>query len=357
MIEIEGLSINLGEFHLRDIGLGINDGEYMVLLGPTGAGKTVLLECIMGIYRPRTGRIIVDGTDVTRLYPEERNVGFVPQDYALFPNMTVRQNIAYGLKARKAPRESVESRTAAMLDSLGIAHLHHRLPLNLSGGERQRVALGRALVTRPRILLLDEPLSALDENLRAELAAELVRIQRSLGGTFLHVCHSFDEAAEVADRVAIMKDGTIVQVGTIREILDRPASLFVARFTRARNFLDGIALPAESGGRIELGGGLSLSAARHDAAGEVTIVIRPEDVQILNGSCSNRCGAVCGRIASLRAKHMFTEIVLDQPLPLVVLDRSGRAAEARVGDELLVRIPPEAVKVFRREPSCPQPAS
>jgi len=282
MIEIRQLSIDLGEFHLRGIDLAINDGEYMVLLGPTGAGKTVLLECIVGIYRPMAGRIVVDGTDVTRLYPEERNVGFVPQDYALFPNMTVKQNIAYGLKAQKAARAEIEAKTAEMMESLGIAHLHYRLPLNLSGGERQRVALGRALVTRPRILLLDEPLSALDENLRAELAAELVRIQRSLHGTFLHVCHSLDEASDVADRVAIMHEGTIVQVGTIAEIIARPVSLFVARFTRTRNLLDGIALPAECGWRIELLNGFSLPVAQCDAAGEVTVAIRPENVQILN---------------------------------------------------------------------------
>jgi len=348
MIEIKNLSIDLGEFHLRGIDLAINDGEYLVLLGPTGAGKTVLLECIVGIFRPKTGRIVVEGIDVTRLYPEERNVGFVPQDYALFPNMTVKANVAYGLNARKAPRAEVESKTAKMLDSLDMAHLHYRLPLNLSGGERQRVALGRALVTQPRILLLDEPLSALDENLRAELAAELVRVQRSLHGTFLHVCHSFEEAADVADRVAIMKGGTIVQVGTIGEIIEQPASLFVARFTRARNFLDGTARPAASGSVIELDCGLSLAAMHGCADGEVTVAIRPEDVQIFNGYPASGAGVLRGRIASLRHKPMFTEITLEAPVPLVVLDRGGRAAEARVGDELLVRIPPQAVKVFPR---------
>jgi len=357
MIEIQHLSIDLGEFHLRDVNLAINDGEYLVLLGPTGAGKTVLLECIVGIYRPKAGRIVVDGYDVTGRYPEERNVGFVPQDYALFPNMTVKENVAYGLKARKVARAEIQAKTADMMESLGITHLHYRLPLNLSGGERQRVALGRALVTSPRILLLDEPLSALDENLRAELAAELLRLQRALHGTFLHVCHSLDEASDVADRVAIMHEGTIAQVGTIAEIIARPASLFIARFTRARNFLDGIAIPAESGCRIELGGGLSLAAARCDAAGEVTVVIRPEHVQILNGSVADRGGVLRTRVASVRVKPMATEITLDVPVPLIVLDRGARAAEARVGDELLVRIPPEAIKVFPRERALHESAS
>jgi len=172
MIQIQNLSIDLGEFHLRDIDLRIKQGEYMALLGPTGAGKTVLVECIVGIYHPRQGDMLIDGVDVARLYPEERNVGYVPQDYALFPNMTVAQNLAYGLKARKRPTAEIKDKVEAMMKLLGISHLDYRLPLNLSGGEKQRVALGRALITNPRILLLDEPLSALDENLRSELAAE-----------------------------------------------------------------------------------------------------------------------------------------------------------------------------------------
>jgi len=349
MIEINDLSIDLGEFHLREINLAINDGEYMVVLGPTGAGKSVLLECVVGIYRPGTGRILVDGTDVTRSYPEERNVGFVPQDYALFPNMTVKRNIAYGLRARRAPRGEIEPRCEQMMKLLGISHLHHRLPLNLSGGERQRAALGRALITQPRILLLDEPLSALDENLRAELAAELVRIQRSLHGTFLHVCHSFEEAAEVADRIAIMRDGTIVQVGTIMEIMQKPASLFVARFTRTRNFLHGVARRIDGGCRIELADGLSIAAAARGPEGEVTVAVRPEDLQILSGSSSIQNGVLRARLASVRPRPMFTELAFDAPLPLIALDRSGGLAGARVGEELLVRIPPEAVKVFPRE--------
>ena len=243
MIDIENLSIDLGEFHLRDISLRIHDGEYMVLLGPTGAGKTVLVECIVGIHRPDTGRILIDGRDATRLYPEERNVGFVPQDYALFPNMTVADNVAYGLKARRLPKAEVAERVERMMRLLEVDHLRERLPLNLSGGEKQRVALGRALATEPRVLLLDEPLAALDENLRSELAAELRRVHQAVRGTFLHVCHSFEEAAEVADRVAIINEGRIVQVGNLDEVISGPASLFVARFTRTRNLLDGRAEP------------------------------------------------------------------------------------------------------------------
>ncbi|MBN2359216.1 MAG: ABC transporter ATP-binding protein, partial [Deltaproteobacteria bacterium] len=198
MIEIRDLSIDLGAFHLRHVDLAVQDGEYVALLGPTGAGKTVLLECIVGLHRRHAGAIAVDGIDVTRHFPEERNVGYVPQDYALFPNLTVRQNLAYGLKARRAPAAEIADKVNAMLARLGLGALAQRFPVHLSGGEQQRVALGRALITGPRIVLLDEPLSALDENLRCELAGELRQIQRALQGTFLHVCHNLEEALEVA---------------------------------------------------------------------------------------------------------------------------------------------------------------
>jgi len=351
MIQVENLSIDLGEFHLRHINLAINDGEYMVLLGPTGAGKTVLVECIVGIYRPTTGRILVGGHDVTRLYPEERNIGYVPQDYALFPNMTVARNLAYGLEARRRPRHEVAEKVEHMMSLLGIAHLRHRLPLNLSGGEKQRVALGRALVTRPRILLLDEPLAALDENLRSELAAELRRVQRHLRGTFLHVCHSFEEATDVADRVAIINDGRIVQVGTIDDVLARPASLFVARFTRTRNFFDASAEPAASGARLRIAGGPALLTDADPPPGPVTVGIRPEDIEIA-ADAEARDGQHCfeGTVVAIRRRPTHVEADIDVGVVLVALGpRNGEMSESLIGHSVLVRIPPRAVKVFPRE--------
>ena len=346
MIRIENLSIDLGEFHLRDIDLAIEEGEYMVLLGPTGAGKTVLVECIVGIHRPKTGRVLIGADDVTRLYPEERNVGYVPQDYALFPNMTVAQNLAYGLNARRMPRASIDAKVAEMMDLLGIAHLHYRLPLNLSGGEKQRVALGRALATQPRILLLDEPLAALDENFRAELAAELRRVQRALAGTFVHVCHSFEETADVADRVAVMNHGSLVQVGTIHEVLARPASLFIAQFSRTRNFLDGVAEAVGDGCRVTLDGGVLLASSYGAFNGPVTAGIRPEDIELQAGSGED--GSV-GTVTGVRLKPAYTEIEIDAGLPLIAHDRRAAGEGAlSVGDTVTLRIRPEAVKLFPR---------
>ena len=280
MILIEDLSIDLGTFHLRRVNLTIEEGEYVVLLGPTGAGKTVLIECVVGIHRPKCGRVVIDGEDVTSLYPEERTVGYVPQDYALFPNMTVFKNLAYGLRARNRPAAEIEEKVKEMMRLLGISHLHHRLPLKLSGGEKQRVALGRALITQPRVLLLDEPLAALDENLRSELAAELRGIQRTLGGTFLHVCHNFEEAADVADRIVLINDGRIIQIGTIEDILRHPVNLFVARFTRTRNLLTGTAQRDGSGCRVTLADGLTLASSSGPFEGPVTVAVRPEDIEL-----------------------------------------------------------------------------
>jgi len=291
----------------------------------------------------------VDGVEITDLYPEERNIGYVPQDYALFPNMTVRQNVAYGLAARKLPRGEIDPKVQATMESLGVDHLHYRLPLNLSGGERQRVALGRALITQPRVLLLDEPLSALDENLRADLAAELLRIQRRVNGTFLHVCHSFEEAADVADRIAIMNDGRLVQVGSIAEVLAQPANLFVAKFTRTRNFIEGTACASADGCRLTGPNGLELHSTHH-AEGPVTAAVRPEEIEILNGVAASGPGVLRAKVAAVRAKPTYTEISFEGSVPLVVHERTGRAGfHASCGDELCLRIPPDALKIFPAE--------
>jgi ABC-type Fe3+/spermidine/putrescine transport system ATPase subunit len=352
MIQIEDLSINLGEFNLRNIDLQINEGEYMVLLGPTGAGKSVLVECLVGIYRPRAGRMLIDGQDVTHLYPEERNIGYVPQDYALFPNMTVKCNVGYGLKARRMSGAEVERQVTKMMDMLGIAHLHYRLPLNLSGGEKQRVALGRALITQPRALLLDEPLAALDENLRSELAAELHRVQRQFHGTFLHVCHSFEETTDVADRIAIMNEGRLAQVGTIAEVVARPASLFVARFTRTRNLLDGRAEAIGDGCKVHLDGGPTLPSSFAALKGPITAGVRPEDIEILTLNGGHNSDGFPAIVAAIRQKPTCMEVDLDAGVPLIAIERPGLPPDAlHPGQRVALYVRPDAVKVFS-EPEC-----
>lgn len=277
MVRIEHLNATLGEFRLRDIDLDIRDREYFVVLGPTGAGKTVLLECIAGLTSPDDGRVWLGDREVTHLPPELRRVGYLPQDYALFPHMTVRENLGFGLLVRRRAAE-IPAKIARFAGLLGIEHLLDRLPARLSGGEKQRVALGRALAIDPEIMLLDEPLSALDVATRERIGDELRRIHDSTGITSLHICHNFDETLRLADRVALMHQGRIVQVGTPDEILRRPNCLFAAGFVRAENTFSGVAEETGPQARIRLGE-MTLQA-EVAVRGAVFVTIRPDDVEV-----------------------------------------------------------------------------
>jgi len=300
MLEVRNLSIRLGEFDLRDISFEVQEGEYFVLLGPTGTGKTVLIECIAGLHRPRTGRIILNGRDVTNLPPEGRGIAYVPQDYALFPNLTAFENIAFGLRVRKLPNEKVRAKVLELAEWLGITYLLDRLPLTLSGGEKQRVALARALAVEPQILLLDEPLAAVDEQTRDRLCRELKTIQRQTGATFLHVSHNFEETLAVADRIGVMnfteetenkgsgsklRVGRMLQVGTPEEIFYRPANEFVARFTRAENIWRGeVKGQTSEWVQVWLNGAVlwvQVPEGQQVLKSEVTVVVRPERVRLL----------------------------------------------------------------------------
>lgn len=225
MIEIRGISFSAGDFRVRDVNLRVADGEVLVLLGPNGSGKTLLASAVCGLVRPERGAILVGGRDVTRLEPRLRHVGYVPQDYGLFPHLSVGRNVTYGLRARG--RDAAEAEPVTRL--LGLERLLDRRPRTLSGGERQKVALARALVVQPRVLVLDEPLGALDTPTRREVLDQLRRIKRELAITTLHVCHNLDEARAVADRVGVMIGGRLAQVGTLDDVTARPVGDDVAR--------------------------------------------------------------------------------------------------------------------------------
>lgn|GEM_PF-168924 len=237
MIRVENLCLSVGTFALRRVCLDVGPGEYFVLLGPTGSGKTLLLECLCGLYRLDSGRVAIAGRDVTAAESRHRQIGFLPQDYALFPHLTVRENIAFGLRRAGADRRQLRQQVEQLMVELGVAHLADRRPRGLSGGEKQRVALARALAVRPQVLLLDEPVSALDESTRDDICRLLRQLNRQTGTTVLHVCHNFGEMMLVADRAAVMANGRIIQVGTPSEILRRPASLTVAQFVQPGNLL------------------------------------------------------------------------------------------------------------------------
>ena len=224
--------MDLGEFILKDINLEIERGEYFVVLGPTGAGKSVLLETIAGLYQPKKGLIEINGRDVTRAEPRKRNISIVYQDYMLFPHLTVKENIKFGLKEKSQDLDKI-------VEFLDIRRILHRKPDTLSGGESQRVALARALVTKPAVLLLDEPLAALDSNTRERIMSELRQINEKMGITIIHITHERSEAIALADKMAVMNGGGILQVGTPEQVFRKPNSEFIANFVGVENLFKG----------------------------------------------------------------------------------------------------------------------
>ena len=229
MLRLDGVTIQAGAFRVVDVALHVPEGEYFVLMGPTGSGKSLLVKAVCGLLRPRRGAVWIDGTNVTRLEPRRRRVGYVSQDCDLFPHLRVARNITFGLCRRGRSHRAALRAVGPLVDMLGLGPLLNRRTPNLSGGERQKVALARALATRPKVLLLDEPVSALDEPTRREICRELRRVQRQFGVSTLHVCHSLEETALVADRVGILIEGRLAQTGTLPDLTARPANDAVAR--------------------------------------------------------------------------------------------------------------------------------
>jgi sn-glycerol 3-phosphate transport system ATP-binding protein/multiple sugar transport system ATP-binding protein len=230
-LELAGVSKDFGPVRaLRGVDLAVADGELLVVLGPSGCGKSTLLRVLAGLEEPTAGRVLIGGRDVTRLHPARRNVSMVFQSYALFPHMTVAENIGFGLVVREVPKAEARERAGRAAETAGVAHLLDRRPEQLSGGERQRVALARAIVREPDAFLLDEPLSNLDLELRTQMRAELKELQRRLGTTTVYVTHDQVEALTLGDRIAVLRDGVVQQVGTPDEVWGEPVNRFVARF-------------------------------------------------------------------------------------------------------------------------------
>ncbi|AFK21760.1 tungstate ABC transporter ATP-binding protein WtpC [Pyrococcus sp. ST04] len=272
MLSVENVSKDWKEFRLRGITFSVKRGEYFIILGPSGAGKTVLLEIIAGIIEPDEGKILLNGRDVTNLPPEKRGLAYIPQNYALFPHMTVFDNIAFGLKIRKVPREEIKKRVEEIAEILGIANLLHRKPTTLSGGEQQRVAIARALVIEPPLILMDEPFANLDVQTRSRLIKEMKRWRKELNFTAIHVTHSFEEAISLGDRVGVMLNGKLVQVGKVTEVFSRPKTEEVGKFLGFENILEG-----QAEGRVLKVGGIKIELPR-EVKGKVRIGIRPEDI-------------------------------------------------------------------------------
>ncbi len=280
MLELKKISKSWGEFSLTDIHLKINTNELFVILGPSGAGKTLLLEVIAGLHYPTEGEIFFKGNDITYTSPEKRKVGFVFQDFSLFPHKRVWQNIEFGLSLQKLSKDTRMERVSEMMKLTGVMHLAKRYPHTLSGGEQQRVALARALVINPEIFLLDEPLSALDHNTRIELRSEILKIQKEMKITMIYVTHDRIEAITLGDRIGVMNQGKIIQIGTPNEIFRKPKDEFVAQFTGFENIIEGTSkYDPESRLAIINCGSFEIQAATL-REGKVKACIRPEDVAI-----------------------------------------------------------------------------
>ena len=344
-LKIENLWKNFGDFTaLKEISLDIIEGEFLCFLGPSGCGKTTLLRAIAGLDLQSAGRVEQAGQDVSNLPPSERDFGIVFQSYALFPNLTIEKNIAYGLENAKRPKAEIKARVAELLELVGLPEQGKKYPAQLSGGQQQRIALARAIATKPGLLLLDEPLSALDAKVRVFLRHEIKELQRQLGITTVMVTHDQEEALSMADRIVVMNHGTIEQVGTPLEIYRDPASLFVADFIGAMNQIKVKA----SKGSVSIGS-VILSCDNKGLTGNVIATIRPEDVVPVDGAGQNTLEV---KITSMEFLGSFfraelssanlagSEFYADFSINAV------RRLGLETGSNIHVELPPERIKTF-----------
>jgi len=349
-LRIESLTKKFGVFTaLEDISLEIFDGEFVCFLGPSGCGKTTLLRAIAGLDIQTTGKVEQVGQDISALPPSERDFGIVFQSYALFPNMTVVKNIAYGLENRKTSKAAIRARVEELLELVGLPEQGEKFPAQLSGGQQQRIALARAIATSPGLLLLDEPLSALDAKVRARLRHEVKDLQRKLGITTVMVTHDQEEALTMADRIVVMNQGVIEQVGTPLEIYREPVTSFVADFIGTMNFLPGTISGADT---VRLGS-LELACELGDLAqgADVTVAVRPEDI-VLQGVTGSEENAWRSRIEAMEFLGSFVraDLVADETgsrvLRADVSVNLVRRENLKEGDSVPVMVPKERIRIY-----------
>ncbi len=318
---------------VNEISVEIEAGEFFSLLGPSGCGKTTTLRMVAGFEPPTDGKILLDGADVAKLPPHRRNVNTVFQNYALFPFLTVAENVAFGMKYKSVPKAELNTRVAEALELVQLTGYEKRRPNQLSGGQQQRVALARALVLRPSVLLLDEPLGALDAKLRRTLQVELGALQEQVGITFLYVTHDQEEALTMSDRLAVMNHGRIVQIGTPEEVYNEPADAYVADFLGVSNLMDAEVQPGGNGEgpcRLRMGDfTLEAAAGQLDATGAVKLAIRPERVNVepYETSGANRVPGMVERLVFLGSiTHVYVRLATGSTLQTLGAQRRRRAA-------------------------------
>ncbi|WP_265823917.1 spermidine/putrescine ABC transporter ATP-binding protein PotA [Geovibrio ferrireducens] len=319
IIELNNITKSFGDNTiLKNLNLSISDGEFVTLLGPSGCGKTTILRLIAGFEQPDEGRILLAGDDITDLPSNKRHVNTVFQSYALFPHMTVFENVAFGLNMDKMPKSEIKTHVDEVLRMVKMSEYADRKPSQLSGGQQQRVAIARAVVKKPRILLLDEPLSALDFKLRKQMQVELKQLQRRLGITFIFVTHDQEEALSMSDRVIVMDEGVIQQSGTPKQVYEQPANLFVARFVGEINILDSVVEKHTDNGfacKIE-GFSCEIHTKKRPAEGvKVNILLRPEDLRVAELAKTEKpeAGSIFGRVEETTYKGATLESIIVLP--------------------------------------------
>ncbi|MET8653181.1 ABC transporter ATP-binding protein [Nocardia aurea] len=346
-LQIEAVSKRFGATDaVREVSLDIADGEFMVLLGPSGCGKSTLLRMIAGLELPTSGRILLDGRDITDVAPQQRDLAMVFQSYALYPHLTVARNIGFPLKSRRVPRARIAERVAEVAATLALTPLLGRRPAELSGGQRQRVALARAMVRDPGAFLMDEPLSNLDARLRSATRAELIALHRRLGSTFLYVTHDQVEAMTMASRIALLNDGQVEQVGPPTELYDRPRSTFVAGFLGAppMNLLPAT-ITERAGGLHVTAEGLDAALDITDTCGDtsVTAGFRPEQLRVTTGP-----GQLRGQV------RMVENLGSEEVVHIAVGEHEIRArvprpARVSIGEAIALAVDPDDIHLFHPE--------
>jgi spermidine/putrescine transport system ATP-binding protein len=333
------------------INLDMPPGEFFSLLGPSGCGKTTTLRLIAGFERPDEGQILLDGVDMAQTPPHKRNVNTVFQNYALFPHLSVSDNVAFGLKYKGTSKQETRKRVADALELVRLTGFEHRRPSQLSGGQQQRVALARALVLNPEVLLLDEPLGALDAKLRKQLQIELKALQEEVGITFIYVTHDQEEALTMSDRLAVMSNGRVEQVGTPSEVYEEPRTAYVADFLGVSNLMDGMCDGRDANGRARVRlGDFELSAGQGDtdAHGDVKIVIRPERVRLeeTGASGENRVPGMVERVVYVGSiMQVIVHLAPGQTLQAWI-QNLGEELPYGQGRPVSVHLPPDALRVL-----------
>lgn len=349
MISFNNVSHDFGAFQLKDVTFHVKRGEFFVIIGPTGAGKTLILETLAGFYNPDEGKIILNKQDASQLSPEKRNVGFVYQDYVLFPHLTVKKNISFGLEMRGYSSEEIDRKVSHSMDNLNISNLCDRYPRNLSGGERQRVALARALVIEPDILLLDEPLSALDSRTREDMRQEIRRLHEVLGITTVHVTHDQNDAMLLGDRIAVIIDGEIVQIGSPLKVFSEPTNIQVAKFTGVENILEGVINNYHDGVATIKIKDYSVKVTTSISEGSVYVAIRPEDIILskvhLESSARNTLECTITEVSPL---GLVYKITMDLGFSSVVTKQSVETLNLINGEKIFTSFKATAAHVIKK---------